>query len=88
MFVAQMDINVAPDKIGLIQRKKPSKHGTGGRKMSAENDKVCCNCRYCIRRWEGEGTCMTYCELDGHYICYADCMDGWCRHWSRERTEE
>jgi len=56
--------------------------------MSAENGKVCCNCRYCARRWDGEGICMTYCELDGHYICYADCMEGWCRHWSRERREE
>ena len=56
--------------------------------MSAENGKVCCNCRHCIRQFGDTGLCQTYCEIDNHYIGYVKCHEGWCRHWSKERREE
>ena len=57
--------------------------------MSAENGKVCCNCRHCIRQWdiEDKGMCQTYCEIDKHYIGYVECHEGWCRHWSRDNID-
>jgi len=59
--------------------------------MSVENNKVCCNCRHCIRKWgkgKQKGICLTYCEIDKHYICYVECMEGWCRHWAKEREND
>ena len=59
--------------------------------MSAENGKVCCNCQHCIRQWDNddhEGLCQTYCDIDKHYIGYAECHEGWCRRWAKERRED
>lgn len=58
--------------------------------MSVENGKVCCNCRHCERRWDNdkhEGMCQTYCDIDGHYIGYVECHEGWCRRWSKEKED-
>ena len=54
--------------------------------MSAENGKVCCNCRHCIRE-RNEKTLYTicHCEVSGMYLGYASVMVGWCRHWAREK---
>ena len=55
--------------------------------MSEENGKVCCNCRHNIRI--GKGADMEcYCDIDWHYICYADCMLFWCRRWAKEERKE
>ncbi len=51
--------------------------------MSAENGKVCCNCRHDIR-YNVAGTIQTVCDIDNHYIGYVQCFEGWCRHWARE----
>lgn len=57
--------------------------------MSVENSKVCCNCQHCIREWDKETLfCSLYCEVNGHYISYVECHEGWCRHWAKEREEE
>ena len=59
--------------------------------MSAENSKVCCNCRHCIRQWDNadnEGLCQTYCEMDKHYIGYVECHEHWCRRWAKEKEGE
>ena len=59
--------------------------------MSVETGKACCNCRHCIRQWETKdrvGMCQTYCEIDNHYICYVECHEGWCRHWSKKRERD
>ena len=56
--------------------------------MSAENGKVCCNCRHCRRKIGKRAMVETYCEVDNRYIGYVECHEGWCRHWSKERREE
>ena len=55
--------------------------------MSVETGKVCCNCRHCIRKWE-DGYCRCRCEVSGEYLGYVRVMEGWCRHWSRERRTD
>lgn len=49
-------------------------------KAMRDESKVCCSCRMCIR--DGE---QTYCLVDGHYIRYVECFEGWCRHWARDK---
>ncbi len=57
--------------------------------MSVENGKVCCNCRHNIRIGNGElGNIQCRCEIDNHYIGYVQCMEHWCRHWSKEAENE
>ena len=56
--------------------------------MSEENGKVCCNCRHNIRRDDDKGFTHCYCEIDDKYMGYAQVMEGWCKHWSKERREE
>lgn len=53
--------------------------------MSAENGKVCCNCRHNIRKWDEYGDCRCYCEVDERFMTYTDVMTGWCRHWARNK---
>ena len=54
--------------------------------MSEINGKVCCNCRHNIRTGKiGEREC--YCEIDGHYIGYIACFEGWCKHWATDAKE-
>lgn len=49
----------------------------------ADRKRCCCNCRRNIRTGKpGAVTC--HCEIDGHYISYVACFDGWCRRWARE----
>ena len=57
--------------------------------MSVENGKVCCNCRHCIRERD-EKTLYTRCQciVDSHYLSYMTVMEGWCRHWAREKEEK
>lgn len=54
--------------------------------MSVDNGKVCCNCRHNIRTGEIDNI-QCHCEIDGSYIGYVQCMEHWCRHWSKEKTE-
>ena len=57
--------------------------------MSAENGKVCCNCRHCIReRDEDGGSVYCICEVSGDYLEYIRVMEGWCRHWAKEKEDE
>lgn len=56
--------------------------------MSVENCKVCCNCKHCIREWDADGHCDLHCEIDGHYIGYVECHEGWCKHWCKERRAD
>lgn len=53
--------------------------------MSAENGKVCCNCRHCIRE-RNEETLYTecHCEISGVYLNYRSVMGNWCRHWASD----
>lgn len=56
--------------------------------MSVENGKVCCNCRHNIRKYSHEWGVRCYCDIDKKYMSYAQVMEGWCRHWSKEREVE
>ena len=58
--------------------------------MSAENGKVCCNCRHCIRSHDEKyGIVVCRCEkYDNRYLSYAEVMAGWCRHWAKEQEDE
>lgn len=42
----------------------------------------CVNCRH---RIIGEN-CSSKCEIDGHRIDYAECFEGWCRHWAKQKA--
>ena len=60
--------------------------------MSEQNGKVCANCRHCIRKVlseeEHSRVIGCVCEIDEHYIGYVECMEGWCRHWAKEKKDE
>ena len=56
--------------------------------MSVENGKVCCNCRHNIRYHDEGGMCYCECDIEHHYIGYVECMEGWCRHWAKEKSQE
>ena len=57
--------------------------------MSAENGKVCCNCRHCIRsRDEKYDITVCRCEEHDRYLSYAEIMGGWCKAWKKEKTGE
>ena len=57
--------------------------------MSAENGKVCCNCRHCIRIEDKKyNTVYCQCDIYDRYLSYAEVMDGWCRRWAKEQEDE
>lgn len=57
--------------------------------MIAENNKVCCNCRHCIRSHDEKyDIIICRCEINKIYLSYEDVMGGWCRHWAKEREGE
>lgn len=45
----------------------------------------CVNCRHRIL---SEGNVSSFCQIDGHFIHYADVFDGWCRHWAKQKIDE
>lgn len=53
--------------------------------MSVENNKVCCNCRHCIRIGGNENHVTCRCDIDDSWLSYVTVMTFWCRHWSKER---
>lgn len=54
--------------------------------MSVENNKVCCNCRHNIRSEDQDGVIRCTCEITGKRMGYVWVMEGWCRHWSKEKV--
>lgn len=42
----------------------------------------CVNCRH---RIVDDKHLSSSCEIDGHYIGYLKCFDGWCRHWAKDK---
>ena len=56
--------------------------------MSAENGKVCCNCRHNIRMKDNEGKLIhCYCEVQDMNMAYVWVMEGWCRHWASDEKK-
>ena len=48
------------------------------------DERHCYNCRHNIRTGEiANREC--HCEIDGHWIGYVQCFEGWCRHWAMDR---
>ena len=56
--------------------------------MSAENGKVCCNCRHNIRIDDEKYGVRCYCEIKEKYMGYLEVMDGWCKRWAKDKTWE
>ncbi len=56
--------------------------------MSAEDGKVCCNCRHCIREDDEALHTHCYCEVEKRYLGYGAVMEWWCRHWAKEKESE
>jgi len=53
--------------------------------MSAENNKVCCNCCHCIRSHDDKyDITVCRCDVYDRYLSYAETMSGWCRYWAKE----
>lgn len=53
-----------------------------------ERKRVCCNCAHNIRKKIDAAHVRCECEIDGHYIGYIECMEGWCRRWKKDRSFE
>ena len=51
-----------------------------------DRKRVCCNCGNNKRIRDGKGM-VTHneCAIDGHYIGYAECFEGWCNRWRKAR---
>ena len=56
--------------------------------MTGERKRVCCNCGNNKRIADESGRIRCECAIDGHYIGYVECMEGWCRRWKKERKWE
>ena len=57
--------------------------------MSVENGKVCCNCRHNARIEVVENDMILgRCAITGKILSYTDVMEGWCRHWSKDKEVE
>ena len=50
----------------------------------SDRKRCCCNCRRNIRSGK---PIECHCEIDGHYIGYIQCFDGWCRHWAKDKWQ-
>ena len=48
------------------------------------SDRVCCNCRHNQRYYLPEGI-QCFCDLDGRWMGYVECMTASCRYWAEER---
>lgn len=55
--------------------------------MSVENGKVCCNCNHNIRDKDDDNIIHCWCNIEGKYLSYFEVMEGWCRHWAKERGD-
>ena len=56
------------------------------RMIMADRKRCCCNCGRNIRREVAPHGIECYCEIDGHYIGYIECFEGWCRRWKKSHT--
>ena len=53
----------------------------------ADRKRCCCNCGNNIRtKDEYGGVIACECAIDGHFISYIECFEGWCRRWCKDRT--
>lgn len=51
-------------------------------------ERVCCNCRHNIREKDKKyKVIICRCEVKNIYLSYATVMEGWCKHWAKEKQE-
>lgn len=50
----------------------------------SENRK-CVNCRHNIRKEKPSGNIECVCEITNEHIGYVKCLEGWCRHWAKDK---
>lgn len=55
--------------------------------LEATTEECCCNCLHDIRS-KGEKGYVSNCEIDGHYISFADSFYCRCKNWKPEYEEE
>ena len=55
--------------------------------MSAENGKVCCNCRHNIRIRDIHDRVHCLCEIQDKLMGYVEVMEGWCRRWASDKKK-
>lgn len=56
--------------------------------MSAENGKVCYNCRHCIRDKDKDGFVRRcFCEIDNTQLGYIQVMASCCRRWAKKKED-
>ena len=58
----------------------------GRRMIMADRKRCCCNCGRNIRHEVAPHGIECHCEIDGHYIGYIECFEGWCRRWKKSHT--
>lgn len=49
-------------------------------------ERFCWNCRHNIRTGDISNR-ECHCEIDGHWIGYVQCFEGWCRRWAMDRWD-
>ena len=49
------------------------------------SDRKCVSCNHNIRINTDKGI-KCRCDIDGHDIGYVECFEGWCRHWSKNKS--
>ncbi len=53
----------------------------------SERIRCCCNCGNDIRIKNDKGLVIhCECAIDGHYIGYIECFEGWCKRWKKDHT--
>lgn len=62
--------------------------GIMGDSIGKERKRACCNCGNNKRVTTESGHCDCFCSIDGHYIGYNECFEGWCRRWRKDRKFE
>lgn len=57
--------------------------------MDKERKRNCVNCGNNIRTPREDNPCRIecHCKLDGHYIGYVKCFEGWCKHWCKDKLQ-
>ena len=50
------------------------------------NPRCCCNCRHNIRI-VGHRRIKCHCEVTNKNMGYVQVMEGWCKHWAKEKEE-
>ena len=45
-----------------------------------ERKRMCLNCRHRVIRGASD-----FCDIDDHYMHYAEVWECWCKHWAKQK---